>query len=221
MNDILKFAGGFLLGSASGAIIASVILKKKYQAEYDQTVKSFKETYKPREKDIPMENPNDIESVEEDNSVKEELDRLTRKYRTSYNDIPSFKTESSAVRTVIHEEPELPKVIDHPYIINEEDFGEELDYEQICLTYYADGKLADDDDELVENAEIMIGTEWQEKFDKYDEWVVYVRNDERKCEYEISKDNRKYLDVISDKPYLLHNVFDSNTISTILSTEDE
>jgi hypothetical protein len=54
MNDILKFAGGFLLGSASGAIIASVVLKKKYQAEYDQTVKSFKETYKPREKDIPM-----------------------------------------------------------------------------------------------------------------------------------------------------------------------
>lgn len=201
MNDTIKTIGAYILGVVSGGSIAAVVLKKKYEKKYHEQyntlAQSLRESYVPA-KDIPEEEP-DMPSTEaimnavEDDSLRQELAKLTEKYRS-----PAEPAEPTRMPS-------------DPYLIESEQFGDEPDYEQISLTYYADGKLADSEDDLVENVPYILGSEWQERFDKYDEDCVYVRNDARRCDYEITRDYRKYMDILEDKPYLLYNVTDSVT----------
>lgn len=44
-----------------------------------------------------------------------------------------------------------------PYVISPDEFGGVEEYEKISLSYYADGILADDDDEVMENADEIVG----------------------------------------------------------------
>ena len=201
MNDTVKTIGAYILGVVSGGSIAAVVLKKKYEKkyreQYNTLAQSLRESYVPA-KDIPKEEPDmpsteEIMNAVEDDSLRQELAKLTEKYRS-----PSEPVEPTRMPS-------------DPYLIEPDQFGDEPDYEQISLTYYADGKLADSEDDLVENVPYILGSEWQERFDKYDEDCVYVRNDARRCDYEITRDYRKYMDILEDKPYLLYNVTDSVT----------
>lgn len=201
MNNTVKTIGVYILGAVSGGSIAAVICKKKYEKmyreQYEAAVKSVKETYSASSSKIEEDasSVEDIADKNPDNSLRRELAALTEKYRTGSD----FEV-ANPLRV-----PEKQK----PYILEPDQFGDEPDYEQISLVYYADGKLADEDDDLVENIPFILGSEWQERFDKYDEDVVYVRNDARRCDYEISRDYREYVnDILEDKPYLLHNVVD-------------
>ena len=66
------------------------------------------------------------------------------------------------------------------------------DYERISLIYYADRVLTDDDDEIIDNAEEVVGTDFASHFGEYEDHYVYIRNDKFKCDYEISEDYREY-----------------------------
>lgn len=197
MNDIWKYVGSFAAGATCGALVGALLAKKKYRSVYEKAAESVTEyvnarkDIEPVDESIEMPDPADVfEAIEEeDTSLKDELNRLTEKYRTGMPETPIIKN-------------------DIPYLIEPEMFGEDSEYEQISLTYYADGKLADSDDDLVENLTDVVGKEWRERFDKYDEDIVYVCNDARKCYYEITRDYRKYMDILEERPYLIHNVFD-------------
>jgi hypothetical protein len=86
-----------------------------------------------------------------------------------------------------------------PYVITPEEFGERDDYETASLTYFADGILADDTDQMVEDVDDTVGTDSLTHFGEYEDDSVFVRNDDLKCDYEILLDVRKYADVISDR----------------------
>lgn len=86
-----------------------------------------------------------------------------------------------------------------PYVITPDEFGEFGDYETVSLTWYADEVLADDDDEIVEDAEDIVG-DALEHFGEYEDDTVFVRCDERKCDYEILLDRRRYSDVAGRMP---------------------
>ena len=60
----------------------------------------------------------------------------------------------------------------------------------------ADGVLADDMDEIIEDVDEVVGEDSLNHFGEFEEDSVYVRNDERKCDYEILRDNRNYADVV-------------------------
>ena len=90
------------------------------------------------------------------------------------------------------------KAVDGPYVIPPDEYDEFEDYEAISLTYYSDGFLADDMDELVEDIEGTIGFQSLEHFGEYEDDTVVVRNDALKCDYEICMDTRKYRDIIGD-----------------------
>lgn len=85
--------------------------------------------------------------------------------------------------------------MDIPYVISPDEFGQDESYETISLTYYADGVLADDDDEMVEDVENLVGFDSLNHFGEYEDDSVFVRNDRLKCDYEILLDHRKYTDV--------------------------
>lgn len=86
-----------------------------------------------------------------------------------------------------------------PYVIPPEEFGEFEDYEKISLTYYADGILADDNDETVDDVEDIVGDALNH-FGEYEDDSVFVRCDERKCDYEILLDQRTFSEVADNNP---------------------
>lgn len=88
-----------------------------------------------------------------------------------------------------------------PYVISPDEFGEIDNYEEISMTYYSDGVLADDNDNIVNDVEDIIGTESLTHFGEYEDDSVFVRNDCLKCDYEILLDSRKYSDVLKEMPY--------------------
>ena len=83
-----------------------------------------------------------------------------------------------------------------PYVISPTEWGEYNDYDQIFLTCYADGVIAEDDNDIIlEDPEVYLGTEWREHVGDWEEDIVSVRNEVYKIDYEIRLDNRNYSDV--------------------------
>ena len=80
-------------------------------------------------------------------------------------------------------------------------FVDDEEYEQISLTYYADGVLADENDEVIEDVEDAVGIDSLNHFGEYEDDSVFVRNDARKCDYEILLDQRTYSEVVEDMPH--------------------
>ena len=88
--------------------------------------------------------------------------------------------------------------VDKPYVISPEEFGEFDNYEQISLTYYDDGYLADDMDDLVEDVEDIIGWELLNHIGEYEEDAIHIRNDSLKTDYEILRVMDRYSDISRD-----------------------
>jgi hypothetical protein len=97
-------------------------------------------------------------------------------------------------------EREVDDVI-KPYVISPDEFGEIDGYAEITLTYYADGYLTDDQDELVEDVDGTVGYKSLEHFGDYEDDAVHVRNDNLKADYEILLDVRDYADIRNSRPY--------------------
>ena len=85
---------------------------------------------------------------------------------------------------------------EEPYTITPDEFGENESYQQINLTYYADGKLADEDDRIIEDIDGEIGFDNLDKFGEYEDDALFIRNDFYRCDYEILLDHRNYDDVV-------------------------
>lgn len=107
------------------------------------------------------------------------------------------------------EEPEKEEVDewmdDKVYVIKPEIFGEEDGYEEASLTYYSDGVLCDEQDNVIEDVGSMVVPDFAEYFGVYEDDAVYVRNEHVKTDYEILADSRKYRDLYDIKPHLLED----------------
>lgn len=93
-----------------------------------------------------------------------------------------------------------PRSPDRPYIIKASDwYLNETDFSQITLTYWADDDiLADDADRMVNDVDNVVGNTNLHRFGTLSEDPdkVYVRNERLKVDYEITKDERSYTEVI-------------------------
>lgn len=87
-----------------------------------------------------------------------------------------------------------------PYVISKEEYMEnETEYTQVTFTYYeGDGILTDEDENVIEDIDPVVGNyniirfgHWSE-----DENVVYVRNDVRELEMEICRNYGKYRELV-------------------------
>ena len=87
-----------------------------------------------------------------------------------------------------------------PYVISPEEFDTKDGYKTVSLSYYADGVLADDYDEVVEDVEKMVGKESLNHFGEYEDDSVFVRNDRMRTDFEILRDLRNYSDVVGEMP---------------------
>ena len=131
------------------------------------------------------------EAAKEKPELSEYAAKLQESGYTNYSSISSGKPDEP--------EQQDKEELDKPYVISPDDFGEFDYYNQISLTYYADGVLTEGDD-IIEDVDDIVGEDSLTHFGEYEDDAVHVRNDRLKCDYEILWDNRNYSDVVKSKP---------------------
>lgn len=183
----------FVMGAAVGSAVTWQYAKKKYEQIAQEEIESVKEVFSKREPDTEIT----IDSTErqiarvEKMTGKPDISEYSEKMQKSYTNYSGFKAD----------EKEQEAMSNRPYVISPEEFGENEEYERISLTYYADQVLADENDELIEDADDVVGMESLTHFGEYEDDSVFVRNDRLKCDYEILMDQRTYSDAIKSKPH--------------------
>ena len=169
MINIFVFAAGAAIGSA----VTWKLVKTKYEQIAQEEIDSVKEVFAKR---ASMMKP----SLEE--------------YKAKLNDLAYEAAEVEEKEENTEKEDTESMEFKAAYVISPEEFGD-CDYETVTLTYYADGVVTDDFDEPIDNVEDLIGPDALNTFGEYEDDSVFVRNDEKMCDYEILLDVRNYADI--------------------------
>lgn len=192
MNTTILCTTTFVAGAAIGSVATWYCLKTKYEQIAQEEIDSVKELFNERNKEASKENIarkiDAINSTERKENLKKANDILIKNGYTSHFD-----------------DEEEGHDMNEPYVIPPEEFGDYMDYEQISLTLYADGVLADEDDNIIDDIEGTVGKYYADHFGEYEDDSVYVRNDVTRCEYEILKVEERYSDAVSGKYSMVAN----------------
>lgn len=133
-------------------------------------------------------------------SVKESFSRKTKNEKEETKETVEEMVESLGYSSESKEE----KKVNKPYLIDQDDLGE-TGYEIVSLVYYADGVLADDWDNVVEDVDDYVGKEPLERFEQYGDDLICVRNDEMKVDFEIVADVGAYEDVVNPSSHFMED----------------
>ena len=125
MNDKTINLIFFVTGSAIGSLVTWKIIKKKYEQIAQEEIDSVKKVFSKKNKKSDVE-----ENFEEDDIVELENNIIGLEYVECSTDKPFT-----------------------PYVISPEEFGENDNYETSSLTFYSDGILADENDEMVDDVD--------------------------------------------------------------------
>lgn len=190
MNSKVSFILGTIIGAGIGVAGTYSYFKDKYEklAEKDfNSRRVFDEDKKDESEEPVAEKTADNRTVDKP-SIAEYAARLQKEGYVNYSDMQDKKQKQEIG-------------VDKPYVIQPSDFGEFDDYEKISLTYTADGVLLDDMNEIVDDIEETVGEDSLEHFGEYEDDSVYVRNDAKKCDYEILLDQRNYQEIFETQPH--------------------
>lgn len=190
MNSKVSFILGTIIGAGIGVAGTYSYFKDKYEklAEKDfNSRRVFDEDKKDESEEPVAEKTADSRTVDKP-SIAEYAARLQKEGYVNYSDMQDKKQKQEIG-------------VDKPYVIQPSDFGEFDDYEKISLTYTADGVLLDDMNEIVDDIEETVGEDSLEHFGEYEDDSVYVRNDAKKCDYEILLDQRNYQEIFKTQPH--------------------
>lgn len=183
MNSKVAFIIGSVVGVGIGVAGTYSYFKDKYEKLAEEDFNSrrvFDEDKKEESVEPIVEKTADSRTVDKP-SIAECAAILQREGYVNYSDMQNKKQKQEIA-------------VDRPYVIQPSDFGEFDDYEKISLTYTADGVLLDDMNEIVDDIEETVGEDSLEHFGEYEDDSVYVRNDAKKCDYEILLDQRNYIE---------------------------
>ena len=184
MNNKLYILGAFVGGAAIGVASSWFLLKTKYERYAQEEIDSVKETYAKKAEDFEEEDfEEEIEQI-----AKEKVDEIIEKEGyMKYTNVPVEK-KSEPVEKEVDD-------VERPYVISPEEF-DEIGYNLVSLTYYADKKLVDDLKEVeIENVDEIIGLDNLNTFGQYEDDSVFVRNDKTKTDYEILLDTRTWAEL--------------------------
>lgn len=189
MNNTIKAIAIFIAGVGAGVIASKKFFEEKYKRIADEEIASVKEVYS--EKVVnKAEEKTETTHDEIENELAKVFPNLFKVDRDSYskilNELRYSKDDSNKKET-----EEITIIEPKPYVIPPEEF-DEGDYQTETLTYYADGVLTDDFDNVIENVEAMVGEDSLNHFGEYEPDSVYVRNDAFKTDYEILLDVRNH-----------------------------
>ncbi len=193
MKSLLTSTLIFAVGAIIGSTVTWKLIKTKYEQIAQEEIDSVKETFSR----LHEESTDKDERAKMAERAKGFIDNKNKK-----PDIKEFAAKLKECEYVKYSDSKEDKerktvTVNKPYVISPEEFGE-ADYNIVSLNYYADGVLANDFDEVVEDVENTVGEDFEEHFGDYEEDSVFVRNDELGLDYEILRDMRNFSDVVKN-----------------------
>lgn len=182
MNNVFTNIAMLTIGAAVGSLVTWKLLKTKYEKIAKEEIDSVKEVFSRRKTETENEKEAEVEENESKDSPESD--------ESEYNEIIKNNRYSNREKEYI--------VKKGPRVIRPDEFGEIDEYETLSLCYYADKVLTDFDDNIIDDVEETVGVDSLTRFGEYEDDSVFVRNDERKIDYEILLDERNYKDVYPD-----------------------
>ena len=206
MNSTLKGVLIFVLGAAAGSLATWKLIEKKYKDIAQEEIDSVKDTFSKMKKneypdkleDYPdfeeFDDSDESDDVEEEPKSEQKIDRNNKPDIVEYAKILSETGYTNyAERQDKKEKKGVEPVEDErPYVISPDEFGEKDGYENVTLTYYADGVLTDYFDNVISNVDEVVGFDSLDHFGEYEDDVVFVRNEKMETDYEILRDLRDF-----------------------------
>ena len=179
-SKILIFASGAVIGS----VVTWKLIDDKYARRAEQEIKEVKEYYEGKYASEEEDSYSDWakNNQEEAETEKEEYKNLVKNYVGEKGG-----SENMEIGTP-------------PYVITPEEFDTIDDYETESLTYYTDGVLTDDFDNIIEDVKNTVGEDFAAHFGEYEDDSVFIRNERLKIDYEILMDYRPSSDVLDIAP---------------------
>lgn len=209
-SNVFAFLAGLCVGGCGALLLCKKHFERKSQDEVSEIRQIYKEMAE-KARNLTEEAQKDLNGVElaQMNRQKPDISEYMEKIR-NYGYTNYAKPEPPLMEEE-DEEEELPPLVEDPYaddspapegifIIEPDAAGEE--YEVVYLTYYADGTLADDMNDILREPEDTIGPDALKHFGEYIDDVVYVRNTHLKADYEITRDPRTYAEAIERRPHI-------------------
>lgn len=188
MNKTVTTVMAFAVGAAAGVAATWKFFEEKYARIAQEEIDSVKEVFSKRDrKEVQPEKTEPV--VEATIENPKELIAINKKV--------SAIIDYSGYSSSQDEKPEEPK----PYVIPPEAFGEleEEGYTNVSLTFCSDQVVIDDNNDILEDVNDVIGFESLSHFGEYEDDAVYVRNDKLHCDYEILLDQRTSEQYIGDQ----------------------
>lgn len=182
---------GILGGAGIGAGVTYILFKKRFDADLDEAVNEVKTFYAGRNRinkdttDDPEKRSNDgagasdSNPVEQDSILDFEMDSHSIDYYSAY---------------VFPDEPKELKTNDDIYVIDEDTYyGAIADgADPTEYMYYADHILADENSDIIDNIESLVGREALTYFGNEGVDSVYVHNKRLNMYIEILRSERQY-----------------------------
>ncbi len=167
----------FSVGAAIGSVVTWKLVKDKYKSIADEEIEDMKQYYNDR-----------LEKLEYKEEDANRLTEAREKLSTYISELSYDGHDKEGDETVTKKPREI-------HVISYEDFVDCEYDEVISLTYYSNGVLTDDIGDPIDNPEAVVGPDALNSFGVYAEDgddSVYVRDDDRKCLYEILYDTGAY-----------------------------
>lgn len=184
MKQKLLYLVMFAAGATIGSAVSWQLAKNKYKQIADEEIQSVKDAFSKKENDVNTK-LSTANAMLKKNMINNDLNST---HKDAYKDI--LTTNKYLYSENTNAKKEVPET--GPYVISPDEFGELDDYETISLTYYSDKVLADDMDQVIDDYMVCVGNDFMNHFGEYEDDSVFIRNDTRKCDYEILYDLRPY-----------------------------
>ena len=184
MNRAIGMAAAFIFGAAAGAAGAWYFCKTKYERIAQEEIDSVKEVFSEK-----MKHAEEKKESEAPANIFDEDSEVMKDFQNAYGYMPNFKKPDNLPKVTIQDD--RPR----PYIVTPDEYGDQDGHELIELIYYRDHILVTSvDNEIVEDVDDIVGFESLNHFGENADYPdqIFVRNDERQCDYEIVRDSRTY-----------------------------
>ncbi len=203
MNKIITFMLGVAAGSVGTYFAVRQTIQAKADEEIESVVTTFHDRFEKLSNILSKEQKEELGIFSPSEEMKKDIDEKANKVKEGYKkqmedlgysvgvDLSEDQDQSAESTVVV----DTGKVSTAPYIITEEEFGESSN-EEITLFLYQDNVLADEQDEIIDDPESILGN-CLDDFEDYDE-VMYVRNENTETDYVIMKSEKLFKDLIPE-----------------------
>lgn len=198
MKNTLSNVLMFTVGAAIGSAVTYYFVKNRYEKEIASLVEDFAQhRYSgPQDSDEAEATEQydvDVEEEEESSpSVDETYEEIVQRLGYhNYSDVEPTLVESKK-NDISNKESTCAS-----RVITPEEFGNE-GYKIMELSYWADGVVTDTKNKRIQDVGSLLGNTL-ERFGEYEPDALHVRNDEKKIDFEILRDLKRYSDFFDDE----------------------